>query len=1109
MPAVRPAALRVLLALCWLSPAVAGASGAIDSAPLATPSGPATGTLFTPLPPARTGIVTTNHYDDPRMWGDLFHEFEVGAIGTGVAIADYDGDGRPDLFVVAKTESCRLFRNLGDWKFEDATERAGVADRGDSAKIWKQGAAFADINNDGRPDLYVCRFRAPNLLYVNQGDGTFREEAAARGLALSDASGMAAFCDYDRDGWLDVHVQTNLLDAAAHPDGQEDRLYRNNRDGTFTETTAAAGLAAGGATQGHSATWWDFDEDGWPDLYVANDFAAPDRLWRNNRDGTFTDAAASALPHTPYSAMGADLGDLDNDGHLDLLVADMAATSHEKDQRGMAASRARTTLDPSADPAAGAPQQPRNALYLSTGAGRAREAAFLAGLAATDWTWSVRFEDFDNDGRLDAFFTNGMVRELHNTDLLTRMMLSEDARERVGLMERSPVLAECNLAFRNLGDLRFENTGAAWGLDRKGVSFGAATGDLDGDGDLDLVFSNYRDGVTVLRNDSPAGGRVIVALRGTASNRLGVGASVRVETPAGIQVRPLVLARGYLSTSEPVLHFGLGDAPAIDRLTVSWPSGHTQTFTDLPANRRYTVTEPSSPAAPAAVDAPPATRFVESSRESGFSLVAREQPVDETALQPLLPLRLDRRGPALATGDLDGDGHADAVLGATALEPLRVLPGRAGGFASPRTLGSATAPVNGGPVLLLDANADGRLDVLATKGGAVMPAGTPAYQPELWLNDGAGGFHPAPADALPEWRVSTGAVTAADWDRDGDPDIFIGGRLQPGDYPVPPRSALWLNEGGRFSDRTATLAPALREAGMVTAALSSDADGDGWPDLLLALDWGTVRHFHNEQGRGFTDRTEAAGFAAAGTGWWSSLASADFNGDGRPDYAAGNLGLNTPYHASPDAPAVLFYGDFKGDGAYQLIEGHHEGGRLFPRRTRKELGAQIPALLRKYPRNDSYARATLGEILGEDRLAAAQRFTATEFRSGVFLSQPDGTWRFAPLPRIAQIAPIHGLAAGDFDGDGRADLAAVQNSHAPVPQIGRFDGGLGQLLRGDGRGGLAAVPPRRSGLVVPGDARAIVAVDLTGDGRPDLLVTRTQAPTLAFLNRGAVPDSFP
>jgi hypothetical protein len=563
-----------------------------------------------------------------------------------------------------------------------------------------------------------------------------------------------------------------------------------------------------------------------------------------------------------------------------------------------------------------------------------------------------------------------------------------------------------------------------------------------------------------------------------------------------------MVSRGYLSSSEPILHFGLGNDTVIDRLTVSWPSGLTQTFTGLAADRKLTIMEPD--AAPDLRPTPPASasQFADVSGPAGFALAAREIARQDASPQPLLPVSFRGRTPSLAVGDINGDGHDDVILGGTSADPARLLFGAAGRFDPANSaVFASTTVLEGGPVLFFDADGDGANDLLDTRSGTGVSAGASEYQPRLFLNDGQGNFHEAPA-ALPALPISVGAVASADFDRDGRLDLFIGGRVLPGQYPLPPRSALLANRGGRFEDVTDAVAPGLRDVGMVTSALWSDVDGDGWPDLLLALEWGTIKYFHNEQGRKFTDQSEAAGFAAAGTGWWTALASADFNGDGRPDFVAGNVGLNTQYHATAAHPAVLYYGRFAAGRPPQLIEAYYEGDKLFPWRTRKDLGAQIPSILQRFPRNDPYARATLEEILGAEPLAAARRFAATEFRSGVFLSQADGTYRFEPLPRVAQIAPFQGLVAGDFDGDGHADIYAVQNAYTQNPLAGHFDGGLSQLLRGDGHGHFAPVAAGESGLVVPGDAKALAVLDLDSDGWPDFLATRNNSTSQAWRNSG-------
>lgn len=1096
-----PAAAFIALFAFATSDAPAAEVPAPKSAAFEARSGPRGATLFATLPASETGIFAPNPYDDPRMWGQRYREFNLGAIGTGIAIGDYDGDGRPDIFVVSKTGPNRLFRNLGHFRFEDVSAAAGIeGPLGD----WKAGATFVDIDNDGRLDLYVCRFAAPNLLYVNQGDGTFKEEALARGLAVVDASDQPAFADYDRDGFLDLYLQTNVLNGEAHPNGQRDFLFHNDGTGHFTDVTDRAGIS--GESQGHSAIWWDYNEDGWPDIYVANDFKDPDVLYRNNGDGTFSNVLSWVLPHTPESSMGADLGDINNDGHIDFMVADMAATTRAKDHRGMARLRAGMP-DTDAKPNA-ATQYMRNAVYLNLGVDRMMEVAFLTGLAATDWTWSVRLEDLDNDGLLDLHITNGMVRELHSADLLNRVLPIENLTQRTLAMKATPELEEHNMAFRNLGDLRFENVSSAWGLDHLGVKFAAAFGDLDGDGDLDLVFANYNGNVTVCRNDSDTGHRVDFDLRGHASNHFGIGTLVSVETSAGTQVRPLLLSRGYMSSSEPMVHFGLGNLDTVRRVTIRWPSGIVQTLENLPGDRRYTIEEPVLPSparpAPPGRDSAPAGQFVDVTTAENLNIVAREKPFNELTRQPLLSRRLNRGGPPAAVADVDGDGIEDLAMGGTYGEPGRYFSNLGGGSFLPYGSGtfSATGTVSDGALLFFDLDGDGDDDLLVTRSGDAKATDDPAYQPGILLNDGHGHFEAAPPGTLPSLPLSLATAAAADFDRDGRLDVFLGGRLIPGQYPATPRSALLRNEGGKLIDVTESLAPALRQAGLVTAAVWSDIDGDGFPDLVVTLEWGGVKLFHNDQGRAFSDQSDAQGFATAGTGWWSSVVSADFNGDGRPDFALGNVGLNTPYRASPEHPALLLFGDIEGNGRSRLIEAQYEGDSLYPVRGLPELAKAMPFLARKFLSYNSYAEAPLEKVFSAEQLARTQKLGATNFQSGVLLSQAGGGYRFSPFPRLLQAAPIYGMAAGDFDGDGRTDLAVVGNTFDPLPEISRFDGGIGALLRGDGAGNFDFVSPAESGFIVLGDAKALVALDYDNDGWADFFITRNNDRTLALHNRG-------
>ncbi|WP_197528033.1 FG-GAP-like repeat-containing protein [Posidoniimonas polymericola] len=1047
-------------------------------------------------------------------------------------MADYDGDGLVDVFLPRSTDGGRLYRNLGAFRFQDVTVEAGILTTGD---LWTTGATFVDIDNDGDLDLYVCGFDCPNALYINDGAGRFTEDAAGYGLAYSGSSAMAAFEDYDRDGDLDLFLLTNHIppdreveyrvkydrrgvphvpdryrqyhDTIRFPDGgygivesgQFDRLYRNDGEQGFTDVSEQAGID--GNHKGLGVVWWDYDNDRWPDIYVANDFYGPDRLYRNNHDGTFTDTAANVLPHTPWFSMGCDSGDLNNDGLFDLIGTDMSSDTHQ---------RAKTTMGDIQDDGwfleSPTPRQyMRNAVFLNAGCDRMLEVAYLTGMVSTNWTWSVRMVDLDQDGNVDVHFTNGMSRDWGNSDLKMSAMkmgpMNSDAYN--DFWDRQDTLKEKNLAFQNLGGLRFRRVESEWGLDQVGVGFGAAFGDLDNDGDLDLVVNNFNEMVTVCRNDGQEGGALRIKFEGQASNRSGIGAVVRLKCGEVEMARRLSLARGFMSSSDPTIHFGLGTAKLVDELSVEWPSGHTQTFASVQPNQLLTIQEPSGvPNRPEKPAAHP-TMFVKSTAVPG--LLHLESEFDDFESQPLLPTRLSRLGPCLACGDISGNGLDDLFLGGCrGIAGSVLLNKKQGEWAAEGGLFPVWSDPEGAReglnALIFDADGDNDNDLYIVSGGVESEAEAASYVDALYLNDGSGGFTPAPEGTLPDLRDSNAAIAAADFDQDGDLDLFVGGRCVPGSHPTTPNSRLLRNEGGRFTDATASAAPQLLKSGLVTCGLWTDVNGDGWIDLLVTHEWGPIKVHINEKGQ-LRDATAESGLANL-KGWWNAVAGRDLDGDRDIDYVVTNLGANTEYQPTPERPACLFYGDFNGDGSMLAVEGvHANGGKLVPTRSKPVLERAVPFIEAAYPTFSEYAEASLTEMLGEDEMAKAIKVEANTSRSVLLRNDGRGRFVIEDLPTPAQVAPSTGVVLSDFNGDGYADCYLAQNSFAPRREIGRWDGGLSLLLMGDRAGTLTSAPPAASGLVAPVDAKAVVATDFSGDNWPDLVVAVNSGEGLAFENQ--------
>lgn len=1112
----------------------------VSSRPLPAPTPDQAIPLYERIPATASGVDFICPIDRTHP---LKRIYVSGFACGGVAVGDINGDDRPDLFLVNGPGENKLFQQTGDFQFKDVTATSGLAE----GKHWAAGAAFADIDNDGDLDLYLCHYEAPNLLYLNDGKGKFREAAREYGLDYKGSFLMAAFADYDRDGDLDLYLlghrhyrakgrpaapPTVIKDATpvVKPEFQKyygllmrgnkldlneigvpDRLLRNDRtpDGKvrFTDVSVEAGLTRD-PDQGNGVLWFDYDHDGWPDLFVGNDFESPDRLYRNNRNGTFSEVIRTTLPHTTWFSMGSDCADINNDGLIDFLSLDMAGTTHYKSKTTMGIMGASTWFMLTADP----PQYMRNCMFVNTGTGKFLETAFQSHTANSDWSWAAKFGDLDCDGRSDLFISNGIVRNLNDSD---RPVSAQDlvGRTEWDLFENRPPRPEKNLALQNKGDFAFKDRSDEWGLGSVGMSYAAAHADLNRDGFLDLVVANLDEPVGIYRNRGNAAHRILIRLKGTRSNRYGIGAEVEVDTAAGKQIRQFNPMRGFASCDDPVIHFGLGAEKVIKTLTVRWPSGIVQTLRNLAPNREYTITEEgvAQPEKQPEV-APPL--FASSSATRGIK--HWEMPFDDFKAQPLLPNRLSSLGPGLACADVNNDGREDLFLGGCAGYQGQLLLRNAQGDldASPFPGGLVHRNSEDMGALFFDANGDGRQDLYVVSGSVETTKGAATYSDRLYLNFGPNAkqavqFRAAASTVLPPSKASGSIVTACDFDRDGDLDLFVGGRVVPGEYPLPAQSRLLVNDSkGRlvkFTDQTAKLAPKLAKAGLVTGALWSDANNDGWVDLLVTYEWGPVRLFLNQRGQ-LVDQTEKAGLNQW-TGWWTGISSGDFDHDGDLDYVATNFGLNTKYHPTTETPELLFYGDFQGTGNRTLVEAKFEQGKCYPHRGFSCSRNAMPFLKSKMKSFHNFAEATLPELYTEQRLEDSYRVEANTLASGIFSNNGDGTFTFSPLPALAQVSPSFGSAVTDFDGDGHLDICLAQNFFGPQVETRPMDSGLSIFLRGAGDGSFGAVWPKESGLIITEDAKSLVLNDLNNDGRPDIIIGTNDGPVLAFQNTTSTENS--
>ena len=1093
-----------------------------DAAPDGPKGGPAdTSTHFELLPPEQTGIVfvqtiTEEYRYNFSMDANIFN-------GGGVAVPDVNNGGLQDLFFTSRLQPCKLYLNKGGMNFEDISESSGIT----KFIGIKTGVSVVDVNADGWQDVYVCRsFLEPiperrNLLFINNKDNTFSEKAAEYGLDDLSPTQHAVFFDYDLDGDLDCYVlnhpvaynQINTIDFTPTPDRpragmrppndefESDKLYRND-GGKFTDVSQQAGIR--NRAWGLSVMSADFNDDGYPDLYVANDFIMPDFLYINNGDGTFTDRCHEYFSHTTNHSMGIDIGDLTNDGLPEVAALDMLGENWKRRRSQlttMQLERHRQLLDRGYGD-----QQMRNTLQLNLGThqqtGKFSEIGCLAGMFATEWSWAPLMADFDNDGWKDLFITNGVRRDLNDIDFF---VYTADSINRTGgispqrfksfedFSSLMPSMKIRNRMFRNTGALQMADVTDDWGFSKPTFSNGAAYADLDNDGDLDLVIHNVDDPPFVYENKAAGNNWLQIKCKGTPQNPVGAGVKIWVHAAGQIFYQEMTPTHGFYSSVEPIFQVGLGKNSQADRVEIEWPGGKHQVLENAKANQRLVLD--IALAQPGKLPRQPESQnlYFTELPNSQFPIPNshRENDFEDFNRERLLPRRYSRPGPTLAVADVNGDGLEDFFMGGARGQAGAIFfQNKNGSFTSAQqpALNTDAASEDTGSVFF-DADGDGDADLYVVSGGNEAPAGHASYQDRLYLNDGKGNFSHS-AGAIPQETESGGPVVAHDFDGDGDLDLFVGGRVVPGTFPQTPQSFVFKNEKGTFTDVTEAAAPGFKNIGMVTALTWADVTGDGQPDFIVAGEWMPITIFQNKTGQLFP---HPSSLIPKSSGWWNCLTVSDLDGDGDNDIVAGNLGLNSRYRA----PLRLYAKDFDQNGSLDPILCVQENGRYLPVSMRDNLLKQLPGLKKKFVRNTAYSMAPVEEVFSKNELEGA-RMLETQMLESAWFENRNGEWVAHPLPDEAQISPVYAIRSGDFTGDGLTDLLLVGNDSGFDVETGPLDTSPGCLLQGDGKGNFTAIPARQSGFWATAEARDLVALKQAGTGRMLWLVGNNNGQVQVF-----------